>query len=153
MKIESTRFGTLEINEEDILHFPLGIPGFLHEKEFVLLPHGEDSPFSFLQSVNEPNLSFLLADPFVFFKDYEFKLDDNVAKEMELTEENPPQVLVIATVKENIKDMTVNLLAPIIFNTKKREGRQIILEQSPYSIRQKLFVEPTEEANAAEGGE
>src|SRR5690554_4086507 len=102
MKIESTRFGTIEITEEDILHFPLGIPGFLHEKEFVLLPHGEDSPFSFLQSVNEPNLSFLLVEPFAFFQDYEFRLDDSVVKEMELTEDNPPQVLVIATVKENI---------------------------------------------------
>jgi len=143
MKIESTRFGTLEITEEDILHFPLGIPGFLNEKEFVLLPHGADSPFSFLQSVKEPNLSFLLVDPFAFYKDYEFKLDDILVREMELTEENPPQVWVIATIKENIKDMTVNLLAPIILNTQKREGRQIILEQSPYSIRHKLFAEST----------
>lgn len=151
MKIQSTRFGTIEIIEEDILHFPLGIPGFLNEKEFILLPHGEDSPFSFLQSIKEPNLSFLLVDPFAFYKDYEFKLDEILVKEMELTEDNPPQVLVIATVKEDIKDMTVNLQAPIIFNPKKREGRQIIIEQSPYSIRQKLFPESTQAV--VEGGE
>ena len=84
MKIESTRFGTIEITEEDILRFPLGIPGFLQEKEFVLLPHGADSPFSFLQSVKEPNLSFLLVDPFAFYKDDEFVLDETLAKEMEL---------------------------------------------------------------------
>lgn len=152
MKIESTRFGTLEITEEEILHFPLGIPGFLNEKEFVLLPHGTDSPFSFLQSVKEPNLSFLLVDPFAFYKDYEFVLDETLAKEMELTKDNPPRVWVIATIKENIRDMTVNLLAPIILNTKKREGRQIILEQSPYSIHHKLFAESVE-ANAGERGE
>ena len=152
MKIESTRFGTIEITEEDILRFPLGIPGFLNEKEFVLLPHGTDSPFSFLQSVKEPNLSFLLVDPFAFYKDYEFVLDETLAKEMELTEDNPPRVWVIATIKENIRDMTVNLLAPIILNTKKREGRQIILEQSPYSIRHKLFTESVG-ANAGERGE
>lgn len=152
MQIETLRFGTLDISEEDILHFPLGIPGFLHEKEYVLLPHGEESPFSFLQSMKEPSLSFLLVDPFAFYQDYEFKLDEALVQEMSLTEDNPPQVLVIASIKENIKDMTVNLLAPIIFNTLKREARQIILEQSSYSIRHKLFAD-TLEAEAAEGSD
>ena len=76
MQIESTRFGTIEVREEQVIHFPHGIPGFLNEKAFVHLPYEEGSPFSFLQSTTDPNLSFLLVDPFVFIKDYEFALED-----------------------------------------------------------------------------
>ncbi|MFZ3371710.1 MAG: flagellar assembly protein FliW, partial [Desulfitobacteriaceae bacterium] len=61
MKIESTRFGELEVAEEQLINFPHGIPGFPDEKTFVYLLHGTESPFSFLQSTTEANLTFLLA--------------------------------------------------------------------------------------------
>lgn len=139
MKIESTRFGELEVAEDQLLHFPQGIPGFPNEKAFVLIPHEVESPFSFLQSTSEANLSFLLVEPFAFFQDYEFKLEDVVAEELGLSRENPPQVFLIATVKEKVTDMTVNLLAPIVFNGVSRIGRQLILDKPEYSIRHKLF--------------
>lgn len=143
MKIKSTRFGELEVEEEQIIHFPNGIPGFLDEKDFVHIPHEVRSPFSFLQSTTEANLSFLLVEPFAFINDYEFVLDDEVTKELELTQENPPQVFLIATVKEKITNMTVNLLAPIVMNGVKRMGRQVILDKPEYSIRHKLFPDPS----------
>ncbi|WP_018212543.1 flagellar assembly protein FliW [Desulfitobacterium hafniense] len=152
MKIESTRFGTLEVAPEQIIHFPHGIPGFLDEKAFVHLPHDENSPFSFLQSTAEADLSFLLVDPFSFIPEYEFVLDDELAGELELSEENPPQVFLIGTVREKINDMTVNLLAPIVVNRNKGIGRQIILDKTEYSIRHKLFPE-AQASEAAEGGE
>ena len=106
-------------------------------------PAGEPCPstFSFLQSTTEVNLTFLLADPFAFINDYEFVLDDNVAKEMDLSLENPPQVFLIATVKGELADMTVNLLAPVVLNGVNRTGRQVILDRPEYSIRYKLFPE------------
>ncbi|KTE92023.1 flagellar assembly protein FliW [Desulfitobacterium hafniense] len=152
MKIESTRFGTLEVAPEQVIRFPHGIPGFLDEKAFVHLPHGEDSPFSFLQSTAEADLSFLLVDPFPFIPDYEFVLDDEPASELAVSEENPPQVFLIATVKEKISDMTVNLLAPIVVNKVKGIGRQIILDKTEYSIRYKLFPE-VQASETPEGGE
>ncbi|MGE4271291.1 MAG: flagellar assembly protein FliW [Desulfitobacterium sp.] len=152
MIIMSTRFGELEVTEEQIIHFPYGIPGFLDEKAFVHLPHDEESPFSFLQSAHEPNLSFLLVDPFAFLKGYEFEIEDEMSKEMEISKKNPPHVFVIATVKENVRNMTVNLLAPIIINFKKRLGRQVIIEKREYSIRHKLFSD-TQAVAASEGGE
>ncbi|SHN80925.1 flagellar assembly protein FliW [Desulfitobacterium chlororespirans] len=152
MKIESTRFGTLEVTSEQIIHFPHGIPGFLVEKAFVHLPHDEDSPFSFLQSTAEADLSFLLVDPFPFIPKYEFVLDDELVRELELSEENPPQIFLIGTVKEKITDMTVNLLAPIVVNRGKGIGRQIILDKTEYSIRHKLFPEDQAQGTP-EGGE
>lgn len=151
MKIESTRFGTLEVTPEQVIHFPHGIPGFLNEKAFVHLPHGEDSPFSFLQSTAEADLSFLLVDPFAFMSDYEFVLEEEIAGEMELSEENLPQVFLIATFKEKVTDMTVNLLAPIVVNQVKKVGRQIILDNPELSIRYRLFPDP-ETKQTQEGG-
>jgi len=152
MKIKSTRFGQLDVEEGQILHFPNGIPGFLDEKDFVHIPHEVGSPFSFLQSTTEANLSFLLVEPFAFINDYEFVLEDKVAKELELSQENPPQVFLIATVKEKVTDMTVNLLAPLIMNGVKRIGRQVILDKPEYSIRHKLIPEATSPTEIAKGG-
>lgn len=151
MIIESTRFGSLDVTEEQIINFPNGIPGFLEEKAFVHLPYDGDSPFSFLQSTREVNLSFLLVNPFAFIKDYEFVLEDEVANEMGLSEENLPQVFLVATVKGNINDMTVNLLAPIVVNEQKRIGKQVILDKAEYSVRHKLFKD-TQATEASEGG-
>ncbi|MCB8814165.1 flagellar assembly protein FliW [Desulfosporosinus shakirovi] len=139
MKIESTRFGELEVAEEHLFNFSHGIPGFPDEKIFVFIPLDEKSPFAYLQSTTEPNLTFLLADPFTFFKDYEFVLEDEIAKELDLSEENPPQVFLIATVKEKLEDMTVNLVAPLVMNGLNRIGSQVILDKREYSIRHKLF--------------
>ncbi|MCO1601335.1 flagellar assembly protein FliW [Desulfosporosinus nitroreducens] len=139
MEIQSTRFGELEVAEEQLFKFLHGIPGFPNEKEFAYIPLGEESPFSYLQSTTEANLTFLLADPFAFIKDYEFVLEDDVAEELGLSNENPPKVFLIATVKEKLADMTVNLLAPLVMNVLNRTGKQVILDKPEYSIRYKLF--------------
>ena len=139
MKIKSTRFGELEVAEEQLFKFPHGIPGFPDETVFVLLPFDEESPFSYLQSTTEANLTFVLVDPFAFFKDYEFVLEDEVARELGLSQENPPRVFLIANVKEKLADMTVNLLAPLVMNGFNHTGRQVILDQPEYSIRHRLF--------------
>ncbi len=151
MIIESTRFGEVEVAEEQLFSFPYGIPGFPDEKTFAYLPHDSESPFFFLQSTMEANLTFLLVDPFAFFKDYEFVIEDEIAKELDLSQENPPQVFLIANAKERLADMTVNLLAPIVMNGVNRTGRQVILDKPEYSIRHKLFPDglPKE---AAKGG-
>lgn len=139
MKIESTRFGELEVEEEQFVKFPHGIPGFPDEKTFVYILHDAESPFSFLQSSTEANLSFLLVDPFAFINDYEFVLEDEIAAKLDLSLENPPQVFLIATVLDKMANMTVNLLAPIVMNRINRTGRQVILDNPEYSIRHKLF--------------
>lgn len=139
MIIESTRLGQLEVAEEQLFNFPHGIPGFPDEKTFLYVLHDAESPFVFLQSTMEANLTFLLVDPFAFLVDYEFVLDDEVAKELDLSLENPPQVFLVANAKERLADMTVNLLAPIVINGVNRTGRQVILDKPEYSIRHKLF--------------
>lgn len=139
MIVQSTRFGKLEVDENEIITFTHGIPGFPEEKSFVLVADISYAPFSFLQSTIEKNLTFLVADPFLFFKEYEFKLEDEVMTELGISEDNPPQIFVIATVTEKIEKMTANLLAPLVINTVERVGRQVILEKTKYETRHPLF--------------
>lgn len=104
-----------------------------------------------MQSTTEANLTFLLVNPFAFFQDYEFTLEDEVAKELDISQSNPPQVFLIASIKEKLEDTTVNLLAPLVINRLNNTGKQIILDKPEYSIKHKLFPDgfPKE---AVEGG-
>ena len=139
MIIQSTRFGQLELPDDSLLAFSHGLPGFPGEKGFVLLPYGEGSPFAFLQSVGDPDLTFLLADPFAFFADYQFELGDAVAAELGLSDANPPQVWCVVSVPEKTEEMTANLIAPVILNIRDRKGRQIVLEVKHYTTRHRML--------------
>lgn len=139
MIIKSTRLGQLEIEDNEIIVFPKGLPGFTHEKQFVILPCEVNSPFAFMQSVIEPDLTFLIVEPFSFFKDYEFSLDEQVLEALQLSDDNRPQIFNIVTVPERTEDMTANLLAPVIINPLGRLAQQIVLEKTPYTTRHRLF--------------
>ena len=139
MKIQTTRFGEIDIAEELVIRFTDGMPGFPDEEQFVLFPYEKESPFSFLQSITNPNLTFLLADPFRFFNDYVFNMDDELAVQWGFSGDNPPQVYTVATMKDSLEKMTVNLLAPIVVNWVTRSGVQLIIENKNYSVQQRLF--------------
>ena len=140
MKVNTTRFGEVDITEDKIFAFRHGLPGFPAEKSFALLPYQADSPFSFLQSVTDPDLTFLVVDPFIYFPDYEFDLDDTVAGELGLTADAPPAIVNIVTVPKKMTDMTANLLAPIIINKQTKQAVQLVLENTGYSTRHRLFA-------------
>lgn len=149
MKIKSTRFGELEIAEEQLIKFPHAIPGFPKEQKFAFIPYEQDSPFSFLQSCSDPDLIFIITDPFAFFSDYSFYLDDTVADELGFNNENKPSIFNIVRIPEKPDEMTANLLAPLVINFESRTGRQIVLEKSSYTVRHRLFPQ---ELQADKGG-
>jgi flagellar assembly factor FliW len=139
MLIHSTRLGDVEVKEDNIIRFPYGLPGFLEEKEFAYLPVEEGNPFAFLQSSAEPNLTFVVVDPFSFFPDYEFAIQDELALEIGVKNENPPLVLNIVNIPDNKEEMTANLLAPVIINLEQRIAVQHVLEKTDYKTRHRLF--------------
>lgn len=139
MVVESARFGPLEVDEKDVISFPQGLPGFPAEKSFAYLPYGPESPFAFLQSTADPRLTFLIVEPFVFFRDYQFELADDAAAAIGVSDKVLPQIFAIVTVPEKIEEMTANLVAPVVVNPEKRLAVQIVLEKSPYSTRHRLF--------------
>jgi flagellar assembly factor FliW len=140
MKIATKYHGDIEIHEQNIVRFEQGIPGFLEEKLFVLLPL-EDTPFIILQSVNTPALGFVLIEPFSYFPTYEIDLDDNTLEQLQITGEQDVALYVILTVADPFDDTTANLQAPIVINVNKRLGKQVILTNTDYKTKHRLFPE------------
>ena len=143
MIVQSTRFGELEVSDEQILDFPQGLLGFPEEKRFALMEYKPDSPFYFLQSLADPDLTFLMINPFAFFNDYEFDMDDALMAEIGVTADNPPTVFNIATVKDTIANMTVNLAGPVLVNMRDRKAAQWVIEKTQFPTRYPLFPAAT----------
>lgn len=141
MKIQTTRFGELELADSSVITFNKGIPGFEESKKYVLIPADDkgETPFFFLQSIDIEEVNFFLVDPFSFFKEYDVKLEEQMVERLEL--ESPTDALVLTTVTANgkIQDATTNLKAPLIINNNKQLGMQIVLDNKDYKIKQPLF--------------
>ena len=147
MIVQSTQFGELNVSEEQVLKFPEGLPGFPEERTFALVSYGDDSPFAILQSVTEPELAFLLAETFVFFPDYAFELDDQLAAQLGFSPENLPRFFSILNVQGSLANTTANLAAPLVVNWQARTAVQVVLERTSYTTRHPLLsgTPPTEQ--------
>ena len=140
--VDTLRFGQIEVEEDKILHFADGIPAFEDEHEFVIIPYDKESPYVFLQSLTTPDLAFLMTVPFVFFPDYEFKLEEDVMAKLDVKTVDDMLVYVIITIPDgNIKDMTANLMAPVVINKNTNEARQVVLDNSRYTTKHRLFTQ------------
>ena len=139
MFVKSTRFGEQEVPENLVLTFDEGIPGFPEETAFAFLGFHPESPFAYLQSTKDPDLTFLIVDPFAFFKDYGFELDDEFAKKMGYKEGAAVAVFNIVSVPSNFEEMTANLVAPLVVVWETRKAVQFVLQNSAYNTRHRLF--------------
>ena len=139
-KINTSRFGELEIDEKRVIHFKDGIPAFEDEKEFIILPYDEETPYYFMQSMKTPDLAFLLTVPFLFFPNYTFEIDDDTMEELDIKEKDKLLYYTLITIPNfSIRYMTTNLLAPVVINTKNMKAKQVVLEKSRYTTKERLF--------------
>ena len=145
MELKTRDFGKIEIKKEDIIKFPQGIPGFVEEKEYALLPLGEDSPFMVMQAVNNSELAFITLEPGNFIKDYQFEISDNVVEKLDIADNKEVMVLAIVTMKDSLQDATINLAAPVVINVNKKLGKQVILDKEDYPVKYQLFTEKKKE--------
>lgn len=150
MKIETARFGSIEVSEEELLRFPRGLLAFESVHEYVLLPHGEESPFFFLQAVSEPELAFVVTSPLWLRPGYRVDVYREDLEELEIREDDPVSVLAIVTVPRDGGEITVNLLAPIVINRRSRLGKQVVQNASTYRTRHILREELARARQAAE---
>ena len=140
MKINTARFGEIEIEENRIFKFSLPIIGFNELKEFVLLDLNKDSFFKWLQSIEDPALAFPVVSVFSMNVDYSIDLPDNVVETLKIKDVESLLVMNIASIpQDNPQGTTINLLAPLIFNVDELLAGQVILSGSGYDISFPLF--------------
>lgn len=148
VEVESTRFGTFSVPEESIIDFPGGLVGFSRNQRFVMLDH--KPPFSWLHSVDDPHLAFVVVDGLEFGDNY--ALEPPVGnREIELNEDDEYAILVIVTVREDPKETTANLKAPLFVNLRNRKGVQVIFDNQKLSTRFPLWAEDGEGGESVEG--
>jgi flagellar assembly factor FliW len=136
MKIESLKFGTIEIDDSKIIHMPFGMPGFSEMTRFVVIEKKEMNPFCLFQSVDDPGLAFFMIDPSVFISDYRIDEKDILEKAPWKDKSDELSLFVIVNVPEgNPRNMTANLVGPVVINNRTKEGIQLVLYNSPYSYQ------------------
>ena len=142
MQIDTRHFGLIEINEETILDFPEGIPGFEDVNQFVLLGQEEDdSPFLWLQGVDNTDLAFAVIDPRVIKLDYVVDVEDAEVEILGIRDTEKVLMYAIVVVPEDISQMTANLKAPILINADNNKGKQVVMVHEDYPIKYRIFEE------------
>lgn len=147
LSIETTRFGTIRFQEEEVIEFPVGLPGFEHEHRFLLIEAAESIPLKFLQSVLTPKLSFICAPISLISPRYERSLPRGDRELLALSEDNthvPLEWLAILCFARP-DEPTANLLGPVVIRRDVGLGIQSVREDARYSARQPLFQGPVRE--------
>ncbi len=140
--MEFQRFGSCTFSEADVIRFPWGIPGFPNLRRWIALNVEQQSTFVWLQSLDDANVALPTLDPYFVFEDYDPKLPAYAAAALEIEGPSDFTILCVVVVTENAEDMTMNLFAPVVINLRTRTGRQIVLENSGFSVRQPIPRKP-----------
>lgn len=142
MLLKTKHFGEIDIKDSSIIDFINGIPGFEKAKKYTIIENEDkESPFKWIQGVDNTDLAFVIVNPFAIKKNYEINLDDETLKKLEIKETGDVAVYSIVVVPENLNDMTMNLQAPLIINTSNNRGKQLILDTDRYGVRHYILEE------------
>lgn len=124
--INTTRFGELSVPEEKIITFKDGIPGFPNAKRYILLDY-KDSNLKWLQSIDDPDLAFIVTEALNIEPTFEVKLDKSVIDYLEITDEKNVAVLLILRTQDG--RVVANFNGPLILNAEKMLGVQVIIDK------------------------
>lgn len=138
--VETSRFGTIEFETDKIITFVEDILGFPDSKEFILIPHGDDSSLKWLQCLSIPELAFAVLDPWLLFDDYQPHINELDLESLDIRNASDDDlvVLIFLTIHTDRHEMTANLKAPIILNTKLNKAKQVVLIDDKYSIKEPI---------------
>lgn len=121
------------------IKFEKGIPGFEHLREFSILDVEDNEQFKIIQSIEEENISFVVANPFEIYKEYMIDLNDEIIKELDIQNSEDVLVLSIITLGKTLEKSTLNLKAPLIINIKNNLAKQLILQSEKYETKHPLI--------------
>lgn len=142
MLISTKLFGDIDIEQEKIICFQEGIIGFPDLKHFTLIADEGDEKTSniyWLQSVDEGIFALPVIDPLLIIKDYDPLVEEELLKPIGGIEEGNMSVFVTITVPAQVEQMTVNLKAPIIINSRTTKACQLIIEDDAYQVRYPVY--------------
>jgi flagellar assembly factor FliW len=139
MEIQTSRFGAVAIETDDILHFPSGLAGLRDCRHWVLLADAQNDALGWLQSTSRPEIALAVLTPRRFVPDYQVRVSPAELAPLEIENLQDAKVLVI--VGRNEWSITLNLRAPLVLNLERRCGRQIVVNND-YPVQYELSSQP-----------
>ena len=141
--VPTTRFGLLEVDAETVLMFPEGLVGFEAYKRYIVVRHQDNSAFRWLQSLDEAHVAFPIVEPMEFCAGYAPTISDADARFLDVNRGDAPILLftIVTVPPRSPRDMTANLLAPLVINGLTRRGKQVIVQDEGYTTRHKIVDE------------
>ncbi len=133
--VETNRFGRIEVDSQAVLYFN-GLPGFAKARRFVVMDHVETESFSWLVSVDDPDLAFVIANPWHFFPGYDPGVSPRHLAGLEIEDAGDLEIVVLASFQG--RNVTLNMSAPLLINRGSRRAAQVILDDPRYSTREEV---------------
>jgi len=147
MNVRTTRFGTVQVDEDRIIEFPAGLLGFSSYRRFTLLQPDDEGVFFWLQSIESPDLAFVVTDPTIWVSDYQATIRREQMERLNLSGFDDAQVFVI--VNKYDRTLTANLQGPLVVNVNNHQAMQLVLAEKRWTTRHEILQLTGESVQAA----
>ncbi len=139
MRIQSPRFGRIEVEKTQIISFDQGLPGFPDCTQFVILDHDRETPLKWLQSLDRPEVALLVVEPDQVVPAYRLEMPQEVLPALGWNEGDEAKDLGVFLIL-NVEDgeLTANLRAPVIVHVRERRALQVILDDPEIPVRYRV---------------
>ena len=129
-----------ELKTKDaVIHFSEGLIGLAECKDFVLIENPNLAPFRLLQSLESPSVGFLVLEASTRVQNYNELVPAREWESLGVGGETKPLAFVIVVIGSTPEASTGNFQAPLLVNYEKMVGKQLILTDSGFSVRQPLI--------------
>ncbi len=139
MELVTRYFGTINYDDQNVVSFESGIPGFEDLRSFTLIDVENVDNLTCLQSLDDGNVCLFMVPPATLVDNYDIDVNDNVVNELDLKSQEEAELYTLLSIKNDMSETTANLRCPIIINTTTRKGLQGILENTGYKIKEKIY--------------
>lgn len=141
MELISKVHGKIEYSEKEVIRFDKGIPGFAGLNYFIIKEIDGNPIFKLLHSLDKTDVAFVIVSPFECNNKYEVKLNKETLNGLNITDPSDVDLYSIITLHSEMKNITANLKAPLVVNTNKNLGEQIITNKDEYLVKHPIFKE------------
>jgi flagellar assembly factor FliW len=145
--IDSPVLGRLDVDAGRVLQFLEPIAGFPGCLRYALLPYmqasgREDPAIRWLQAMDAPFHTFIVADPWSVHPDYAPEIADSDAEQLDALTFAQAALYGIMTVSQQQGELTINLRAPLVVNEQVRLAKQVVLLNGEYTTSHRVCELP-----------
>ncbi|NEU03487.1 flagellar assembly protein FliW [Clostridium senegalense] len=141
MELKTKYHGIVKYDEDEIITLSDGLLGFEHLKKYIIFSLKDNEDFKVIHSLEDESVGIVIMSPFLVMKNYEFNLSDKIVSKLKIKNEKEVAVYTTVTLNSDINKITTNLKAPIVLNISSNLGKQIIIDNESYNIKEVLFKE------------